>query len=398
MRIISILIAILFVSTVSGCTSHVITEPPDNESSSQPSTYGPDEGFIEIGKQYDWISERDIIDVDGKLAFWAGLRCSSYVGGIALCPEYVIFYDGNEYGKEYKWVGFPKEINGNLGYSAGESITNKSNLFVYDGEEYPGFGQYIVTWSGVYTKYNGIYDIGGKPAFVNNQGYTWYEGKIFGEEYDSVCCLANINNKLAFETIVSEKRFVVYNGTEYGREYDRAHSPHEINGKLAFFSEKNGQEFIVHDGKEIGKEYDSLISKLWEINGSLVYQAKKGERFIIVKEGQEIGLEYNNVHYPEIINGKLAFKADKGGKSVIVFDSYEYGNDYDNVWGPFKIGNKLAFWAAKSNEEFIVYEGKEIGKIYEEVDKYSIRDIGGKLAFMARKDYRKFIVMEDVTK
>ena len=184
-----LIVAILFFTSCSSEKSQKASSPELLEVK----TFG-DLNFIEIVKGYDEILS--ITDVGGKPAVFAEKH-----------KKNLIYYDGNELGREYDRISFPIDLNGKL-------------VFV---------------------------------AMKKDKSYIVYDGKQFGSEYDSVGSSMAVGNKLLFVAKKNNKEFLVFDGKELGREYDglklpigiaSSSEPIVLNEELVFVAIKNGKKVL----------------------------------------------------------------------------------------------------------------------------------------------------------
>lgn len=195
-------------------------------------------GFLESNDSFESIY--DISVINGQPAFFfSGINGNKRKG---------VFYDGKILGEQYNFVRFPREINGKIAFDA-------DGLVYYDGKEY---GKEFKT---IYLFTNLSKGLAFVAELNNGSIFIVYDGKYIGGEYDLISNLykgliyvskfIEVNGTLAYEVGQIEKRFIVYGDKVIGSEYDWAGSPFELNGKLAYLSRNNSQFFAVYDGNAL---------------------------------------------------------------------------------------------------------------------------------------------------
>ncbi len=356
------------------------------------SCYSPREdiNFKEIRNLSDLY--QGIVDVNGSLVFSNGV-------GVKVQDRFFLeksdIYVGNKkITSKYAFLSSPKSINGRLAYIG---VYRNKSFAVFDGKE---FGDEFDSVSSIFEVNKDIAYIGikGEKSYVVLKG-------IPQESYDLIFPdVIDFNSKIAYAVEKDKKLFVIEK--EISRQNDgiskiKEYGPYErisfltnYNSKLVFIASRDGKEFVVIDGKEILQDYQ--IYGLKKIGNHLFVLVQKDNKYFIVSYSEnsgikEIGKEYDGVFEIENINETLAYTARNvsNGKFLIVVDDKIIARDYDFISDIADVDGNLAFIAQKGEseqgriEKFIKYKGRSI-RNYKIERENPIHSIGGKLVFIAK--------------
>jgi len=340
-------------------------------------TEGPDEGFVELGREYFYAMWP--ADIDGKLAYVASRDYKHFV-----------ILDGVQ-GKEYDYVpGYELiAVDGKLAYAAGNYKGDRGQFIVFDGHE-----------EGPYETVRHLTGIDGRLAFLTylkaeleekDKWFVVYDGHA-SPKYDYIEWIKEIAGKPAYAVRNNGKSYVVFDGKELAFYYDDVYGFTDVGGKMAFIAEQDKKFFVVVDDAE-GKRYDEIKSdNIYDIQGRPAYAARKENQWFVVHGAEEYG-PYEEVHRIQDAGDKLAFSAVQNGESICLLDGKELRPEPQAYGEIIDVNGRLAYARYDDVGAHIIYDGRELGRQYDRIQ--NLRSIGDKLAYQATKNNKTFIVLEE---